>query len=82
MRKFTKQVAIYSILSGVFALISPVSVAAKDVKSINLYGIDTGLIVTNKSAFSETEVIAIVASVIVGLVLIANGKVIRRLLNK
>jgi len=84
MKKFLKQTLGYALVVGVLSLVAPVAVAASggDATRINLYGIDTSRIATQTAAITTAEVLAIVASLTVGGVLIANGKFLKRFLNK
>ncbi len=81
LKKLIKQTIGYSLLFGVVSLVSPVAVAASDATKINLYGINTGIIPT-EAAITDVEVVAIVASIVVGGILIANGKLLKRVLKK
>ena len=98
MKKFLKQTFAYSLVFGVLALVTPVTTVAAQsvkelslygintaggVKSLNLYGIDTGRVAaTTTNGLSDVQVAAIILSVIVGLLLIANGKFLKRVLSK
>lgn len=95
IKKFLKQTFAYSLVFGVLALVTPVTVAAQSVKSLNLYGIDTagvrdlnlygidtGRVAATATGLTELQVAAIVLSVIVGVTLIANGKYLKRVLSK
>lgn len=96
IKTFLKQTLAYSLISGVLALVAPLAVSAQSVKSLNLYGIDTaggvkslnlygidtGRVAATATGLTELQIAAIVLSIIVGVILIANGKYLKRVLNK
>ena len=82
MKKLVKQTLGYSLVAGVVTLMTPITVAASgDVTKINLYGIDTSRIASTAQSIDSVEILAVIASLVVGGILIANGKYLKKFLK-